>query len=80
MATSSIVSVEPVPGTNLVEVHADGPQPERLDGLAPHIDQAGLTLVRLRRDWDRAFHPHADKGFFKLKKKIPAVLEELGLR
>lgn len=57
-----------------------GPLAERLDGLAPHFEAAGLRLVRLRRDWDRAFHPHADKGFFKLKKKIPSVLGELGLR
>lgn len=56
-----------------------GPLAERLDGLAPQLEQSGLALVRLRRDWDRAFHPHADKGFFKLKKKIPAVLGELGV-
>lgn len=57
-----------------------GPLAERLDGLRPHIEAADLVLVGLRRDWDRAFHPHADKGFFKLKKKIPQVLGELGLR
>ena len=32
-ALRGMLSVEPVPGTNLVEVHADGPQPERLDTL-----------------------------------------------
>jgi deoxyribodipyrimidine photo-lyase len=56
-----------------------GPLAERLDCLKPQLETAGLRLVRLRRDWDRAFHPHADKGFFKLKKQIPAVLNTLGL-
>ena len=56
-----------------------GPLAERLASLRPHLEAAGIALVGLRRDWDRAFHPHADKGFFKLKKKIPAVLSDLGL-
>lgn len=56
-----------------------GPLAERLDALQPRLESHGITLVRLRRDWDRAFHPHADRGFFKLKKKIPAGLRELGM-
>jgi deoxyribodipyrimidine photo-lyase len=56
-----------------------GPLAERLDALQPRLQSHGISLVRLRRDWDRAFHPHADRGFFKLKKKIPAVLRELGM-
>ncbi|MGX6648936.1 FAD-binding domain-containing protein [Maricaulaceae bacterium MS644] len=56
-----------------------GPQAERLAALQPRLESQGITLVGLRRDWDRAFHPHADRGFFKVKKKIPAVLGELGL-
>ncbi|MEQ8403892.1 MAG: FAD-binding domain-containing protein [Oceanicaulis sp.] len=56
-----------------------GPLAERLDGARPHLEDAGISLICLRRDWDRAFHPRADKGFFKLKKKIPPILKELGL-
>jgi deoxyribodipyrimidine photo-lyase len=56
-----------------------GPLAERLNALRPLLAPQGIALVQLRRDWDRAFHPHADRGFFKVKKKIPAVLRELGL-
>lgn len=57
-----------------------GPLRDRLESQTGALNKAGISLAALRRDWDRAFHPHADKGFFKLKKKIPGVLEELGLR
>jgi len=58
---------------------AAGPLRDLVDAARPHIDAAGVTLVERVRLWDRAFHPHAAKGFFKLKEKIPAVLSELGL-
>ncbi|MGJ3230903.1 MAG: FAD-binding domain-containing protein [Oceanicaulis sp.] len=57
-----------------------GPLAERLASMRRDVSEAGLRLVELRRDWDRAFHPHATRGFFKLKKQIPSVLSELGLR
>ncbi|KAA5802452.1 deoxyribodipyrimidine photolyase [Alkalicaulis satelles] len=56
-----------------------GPARSALDAAAPDIRSAGLSLIELRRDWDRAFYPHAGKGFFKLKQAIPAVLRSLGL-
>ena len=56
-----------------------GPARDALDSAAPALEAAGLTLCELRRDWDSAFYPYADKGFFKLKKAIPRVLETLGL-
>lgn len=56
-----------------------GPLRDILEAQTAALKGAGLRLVALRRDWDRAFHPHADKGFFKVKKKIPALLGELGL-
>jgi len=53
--------------------------------VRPHIMAAtralaedGIRLIEFRRDWDAAFWPHARKGFFGLKKKIPDVLSELG--
>jgi len=57
-----------------------GPLRDVIAAQAGALKAAGVRLVELRRDWDRAFHPHADKGFFKVKKKIPAVLGQLGLR
>jgi deoxyribodipyrimidine photo-lyase len=56
-----------------------GPARDALDSAAPALEAAGLTLCELRRDWDSAFFPYADRGFFKLKKAIPRVLETLGL-
>ncbi len=35
--------------------------------------------TRIRRTWDEAAWPHATKGFFQLKTKIPRILHEAGL-
>ena len=50
-----------------------------LDALKAALKDDGITLTYIRRDWDEAFWPHAKKGFFGLKKKMPSVLAELGL-
>ena len=55
-----------------------GPVADRIAAWAPTAPAKGLTLTRLRRDWDKAFHPHATKGFFKLKKAIGPVLSASG--
>ena len=52
-----------------------GPLADRLAA-----EPMALPAVWMCRDWDAAFFPHADKGFFKLKKAIPQVLGGLGLR
>ncbi len=36
-------------------------------------------LHQIRRRWDSAFWPHADRGFFRLKKRIGEVLRELSI-
>jgi deoxyribodipyrimidine photo-lyase len=56
-----------------------GPARDALDSAGPALEAAGLTLCELRRDWDSAFFPHAEKGFFKLKQAIAPVLATLGL-
>ena len=43
------------------------------------LDEAGIALVEWRRDWDEAIWPYATAGFFKVKKKIPAILHSIGL-
>lgn len=63
----------------LTQRPCQGPAREALDSAAPAINAAGLKLGELRRDWDRGFFPHAEKGFFKLKQAIPGVLGSLGL-
>jgi len=47
-----------------------------------HLEKAAagrLPVVSLVRDMDRAMWPHADRGYFKLKKQLPALVRELGL-
>ena len=56
-----------------------GPLRDCLEAQAHALKDADMNLVALRRDWDRAFHPYSDKGFFKVKKKIPSLLADLGL-
>lgn len=51
----------------------------RLDALKARLAGDGITLHYIRRDWDTAFWPHAQKGFFGLKKRMPDVFETLGL-
>ena len=47
--------------------------------LGPVADiLAGLPVARLQRPWDRACWPHARRGFFQLKDRIPAILADLG--
>ena len=40
------------------------------------LQQNGLELVRLTRDWDRKLWPLATAGFFKLKTKLPDIAQE----
>ena len=42
-------------------------------------EASGLPVKQLMRRWDRLFWPHAKAGFFKLKERIPAVLDTLAL-
>lgn len=52
-----------------------GPLRDWLDGAAPALNRAGITLCEWRRDWDSAIWPHATAGFFKVKQQIPRILE-----
>jgi deoxyribodipyrimidine photo-lyase len=54
-----------------------GPLRDWLIDAAPALAARGITLCEWRRDWDSAIWPHATAGFFKVKKQIPRLLEEL---
>lgn len=56
-----------------------GPLADMLNAKTHGLAAAGVRLVGLRREWDEVFHPHADRGFFKLKKAIPKALARLGM-
>ncbi|MGF1553274.1 MAG: FAD-binding domain-containing protein [Paracoccaceae bacterium] len=51
-----------------------------LNGAALTLSRAGVSVEEMRRPWDEAFHPHATAGFFKVKKEIPRVLSDLGVK
>jgi deoxyribodipyrimidine photo-lyase len=42
-----------------------------------HLAAAGIELCQVRRAYDGAVWPHASRGFFKLKAKIPQILDQL---
>jgi deoxyribodipyrimidine photo-lyase len=54
-----------------------GPAADALMALKPPLEAAGIRLVTLRRSWDSAFWPHAAKGYFQVKAKIPDLLKQL---
>lgn len=56
-----------------------GPTAELLANASAEFDRHGIRLLQLRRRYDEAAWPHAQRGFFKLKQKIPAILEQLSL-
>ncbi|MEM9371729.1 MAG: FAD-binding domain-containing protein, partial [Pseudomonadota bacterium] len=56
-----------------------GPVREYLGKAKGALNSSGITLHQIRREYDDLAWPHASKGFFALKQKIPQVLRGLGL-
>lgn len=56
-----------------------GPVADALADITPVVAEEGITFVSVRRDWDSRFWPHAKKGFFAFKEKMPVLLRESGL-
>ncbi len=56
-----------------------GPVADRLAAIETALAPHGVRLVRLLRPYDRACWPHATRGFFTFKEKIPVLIRELGL-
>lgn len=63
--------------TTIVPVGLLKPQ---VNTLAQSSAALGVPVKQIVRRWDSLFWPHARTGFFKLKERIPAVLDTLGLR
>lgn len=53
-----------------------GPLRDWLKLADPILAQHGIALCEQRRAWDDAIWPHATAGFFKIRKKIPQILEQ----
>ena len=56
-----------------------GPVADALASIAPLLAKEGIPLTQIRRAWDENFWPHATKGFFPFKERIPKILKEMGL-
>ncbi|WP_420863216.1 FAD-binding domain-containing protein [Algirhabdus cladophorae] len=54
-----------------------GPLRDWLNAATPILSARGITLCEQRRDWDTAIWPHATAGFFKVKKQIPRILDQM---
>jgi len=54
-----------------------GPVAEKLSSARACLAEHNVMLRELRRAYDDLTWPHATRGFFGLKKKIPNILEEL---
>lgn len=54
-----------------------GPVRDYLDRAAPELRSAGIRLAEVRRAWDSLTWPSATAGFFKVKARIPTILERL---
>jgi hypothetical protein len=54
-----------------------GPTQDWLERAKPALTDAGISLSEIRRDWDEAVWPLATAGFFKVKKKIPRLIDDL---
>ncbi len=52
-----------------------GPVRDRLDQLDDELGD-DLTLARILRPWDALAWPHATRGFFPFRERIPALLRE----
>ncbi|MEO1709221.1 MAG: FAD-binding domain-containing protein [Pseudomonadota bacterium] len=64
--------------TDIVTAFAPvGPVAEKLAEARPKLSEADMTLHEYRRPFDDLAWPHATRGFFALKTKIPNILEDL---
>ncbi len=50
---------------------------EALEGVGAALAAKGIRLHRLRRPWDARCWPHARKGFFPFRERIPELIREL---
>ena len=54
-----------------------GPTLDLIETKRGMLEENGIYLCELRRDWDTQIWPHASDGFFKVKQKIPNFLRQI---
>jgi deoxyribodipyrimidine photo-lyase len=56
-----------------------GPMAEQIAAARPALVKAGIALFEIRREEDSLIWPHASKGFFGLRERIPELLGKMGI-
>ena len=56
-----------------------GPVADRLAQIKHRLSEHDIKLVQVLRDYDAKIWPHATRGFFKVKKQIPKLLNQLNI-
>ena len=56
-----------------------GPVRDALETMRAPLAARGVTLAEIGRPFDAFAYPHATRGFFALRAKIPAIVAQLGL-
>ncbi|MEM5474633.1 FAD-binding domain-containing protein [Hoeflea sp. AS60] len=56
-----------------------GPLRDWMKLAQSHLDAEGVSLCEWQREWDALIWPYATAGFFKVKKQIPRILQQLGM-
>lgn len=56
-----------------------GPWNDIIQSLDQFFREKPIQFVQIRRNWDQELYPLATRGFFPFKKKIPEMIEKLGL-
>jgi len=57
-----------------------GPKVEALDLLSKRLGEHGIAFITALRRWDQVAWPHATRGVFQFRQKIPKVLREIEKR
>jgi len=52
-----------------------GPVADALARVGPVLAENGIMLAQVRRPWDSQFWPHATKGYFAFKERLPTALK-----
>ncbi|TVR11878.1 MAG: DNA photolyase [Salinarimonadaceae bacterium] len=56
-----------------------GPSADALGALEPALAEEGVRIVRVMRPFDARAWPHATRGFFQFRERIPVLLAQGGL-
>jgi deoxyribodipyrimidine photo-lyase len=56
-----------------------GETADQLEQICETLSGHSIKVLISQRQWDHTFYPHAKKGFFQMRSKIPQVLEVLNL-